>query len=75
MKSQFVQKSMYQKSMCPKGNVLKVKIPKKSVSQKLNFLFRKIIRKTRLYDRVCIFLMVSYCTYLLIKHELTSKIG
>ena len=24
--------------MCPKGNVLKVKVPKKSVSSKLNFL-------------------------------------
>ena len=56
MKSQFVQKSMYQESMCPKGNVLKFKVPKKSVSSKLNFLFGS------LYERVCIFLIVSYCT-------------
>ena len=70
-KSIHTRKSMYQKSIRPKGNVLKVKVPKKSVSSKLNFLFGKIIKS--LYDRVCIFLMVSYCTYLLIKHELVNQ--
>ena len=36
---------MYQKSMCPKGNVLKVKVPKKSVSSKLVFLIQKDYKK------------------------------
>jgi len=36
---------MYQKSMCPKGNVLKVKVPKKSVSSKLNFCSEKLLKK------------------------------
>jgi hypothetical protein len=35
---------MYQKSVCPKGNVLKGKGPKKSVSLKLFFLSRRIIK-------------------------------
>ena len=36
---------MYQKSMCPRGNVLKVKVPKKSVSSKLDIFTVKNNRK------------------------------